>query len=129
MGYCLYGNDIDATTNPIEAGLGWITKLKKGAFIGSDVISKVKENGPTRKLVAMVAESKVFPRHGYDLAVEGKKVGVITSGTVSPVLDKPIALGYVDIEHAKVGNNVSFVIRNKEIPAKIVKLPFIDSRV
>jgi len=125
MGYCLYGNDIDQTTNPLEAGLGWITKLKKGVFIASDVLNKVKEEGVKRKLVAMTSDEKSFPRHGYDLTIDGKKVGHITSGTVSPVLGKAIAMGYVDAVYAKEGERINFLIRGKEIPATIVKLPFV----
>lgn len=125
MGFCLYGNDIDNTTNPIEAGLGWITKLKKEEFIGQDVLKKVKEEGLKRRLVALVSSEKVFPRHNYDLSVEGTKIGFVTSGTVSPILEKAIAMGYVDIEHATEGNTINFLIRGKETPAKIVKLPFI----
>ncbi|MFZ5948817.1 MAG: glycine cleavage system aminomethyltransferase GcvT [Stygiobacter sp.] len=125
MGFCLYGNDIDQTTNPIEAGLGWITKLKKENFIGKDVLVKTKENGPKRKLVGLISSEKSFPRHGYDLSVNGNKVGVITSGTVSPVLEKAIALGYVESEFSKEGTQVNFLIRGKEIPAFVTKLPFI----
>lgn len=125
MGFCLYGNDIDKTTNPLEAGLGWITKLKKEEFIAIDVLKKVKEEGLKRKLVALVSDEKVFPRHNYELSVNGQVVGFVTSGTVSPILEKAIAMGYVEIEHALEGNVVNFLIRGKEIPAKIVKLPFI----
>lgn len=125
MGFCLYGNDIDQTTNTIEAGLGWITKLKKPHFIGKDVLVKTKEEGPKRKLVALISEEKCFPRHGYDLSVDGKKVGHITSGTVSPILEKAIALGYVESIYAKEGTQVNFLIRGKEIPATVTKLPFI----
>jgi len=125
MGFCLYGNDINETTNPIEAGLGWITKMKKGDFVGVDAIAKVKESGVKRKLVAMITDQKAFPRHGYDITKHGNKIGVITSGTVSPILEKPIALGYVNIVEAEVGNKINFLIRNKEIPATIVKLPFV----
>jgi aminomethyltransferase len=127
MGFCLYGNDIDQTTNPIEAGLGWITKLKKAEFIAKDVLLKVKEEGPKRKLVPMISEEKAFPRHGYDLSVNGKKIGQITSGTVSPVLDKAIALGYVDKQFIKEGTIINFVIRDKEVPAAITKLPFVKN--
>lgn len=127
MGFCLYGNDIDQTTNPLEAGLGWITKLKKPSFIAKDVLLKVKEVGLKRKLVPIISDEKSFPRHGYDLSVNGKKVGYITSGTVSPVLDKAIAMGYVDSEFAKEGNQINFLIRGKEIPAVITKLPFIKN--
>ncbi len=127
MGFCLYGNDIDQTTNTIEAGLGWITKLKKPEFIAKDVLVKVKEENPKRKLVPVVSDEKAFPRHGYELAVDGKIVGHITSGTVSPVLDKAIALGYVDLPFAKEGSKINFVIRGKEIPAVITKLPFVKN--
>jgi aminomethyltransferase len=125
MGYCLYGNDIDQTTNPIEAGLGWITKTDKGNFIGKEVIVKVKQEGPGRKLVAMISDEKTFPRHGYDINGDGKKVGHITSGTVSPVLEKPVALGYVDKPFNSPGSSVAFKIRDKEIPAVVTKLPFV----
>ncbi len=125
MGYCLYGNDIDQTTNPIEAGLGWITKTEKGDFIGKNAILKMKQEGPTRKLVAMISDEKTFPRHGYDITVEGKKVGVITSGTVSPVLEKPVALGYVNKSFNAPGSTVAFKIRDKEFPALVTKLPFV----
>ncbi|AFH48359.1 Aminomethyltransferase [Ignavibacterium album JCM 16511] len=124
MGYCLYGNDIDQTTNPLEAGLGWITKLNKSDFVGKDALLKAKEN-ITRKLVAMISEEKTFPRHGYDISANRKKIGHITSGTVSPILDKPIALGFVEKDFSAVGTEVNFVVRGKEFPAKIVKLPFI----
>jgi aminomethyltransferase len=127
MGYCLYGNDIDQTTNTIEAGLGWITKLKKTEFLGQDVLIKVKETGLTRKLVPMISDEKAFPRHGYDLSVEGVVVGKITSGTVSPMLEKAIALGYVESEFAKEGNKINFIIRGREIPAVITKLPFVKN--
>jgi aminomethyltransferase len=124
MGYCLYGNDIDHTTNTFEAGLGWITKLSKGKFIGSDTLSKIKADGITRKLVALVSEQKAYPRKGYDLTYQGNKIGYVTSGTISPMLNKPIALGYVDKQYAKEDETINFLIRGKEIPAKIVKLPF-----
>jgi aminomethyltransferase len=125
MGYCLYGNDIDQTTNPIEAGLGWITKSDKGEFLGKNAILKVKQEGPVRKLVAMISDEKTFPRHGYDITAEGNKVGVITSGTVSPVIEKPIALGYVDKPFNSSGSMVAFKIRDKEFPAVVTKLPFV----
>jgi aminomethyltransferase len=126
-GFCLYGNDIDQTTNPLEAGLGWITRLNKKDFIAKDALLKVKADGLKRKLVAMLSDQKAFPRHGYDLTINNQKVGVITSGTVSPVLDIPIAMGYVDVDYASEGNEINFNIRGKEIPAKIVKLPFIKN--
>lgn len=127
MGYCLYGNDIDKTTNVLEASLGWITKLDKGEFNGKESLLKIKQTGVKRKLVAMISDEKTFPRHGYDIMVNGTKVGIITSGTVSPVLEKPIALGYVNSEYASPGSQVNFVIRGKEVPARVVKLPFVKT--
>ena len=125
MGYMLYGNDIDKTTNPLEAGLGWITKLNKGNFIGRDVLLKAKSEGLNRKLVAMVGNDKSFPRHGYEIKAENNRIGEVTSGTVSPVLEKPIAMGYVNVSYANEGNDVNIVVRGRETPVKIVKLPFI----
>lgn len=125
MGFCLYGNDIDQTTNTLEAGLGWITKLTKPEFIGKDALLKVKESGLNRKLVAITSDEKTFPRHGYDISVNNNKVGFITSGTVSPMLEKPIAMGYVETKYAEIGSDVNMLIRGKEVPAKVVKLPFV----
>jgi aminomethyltransferase len=125
MGFCLYGNDIDQTTNPLEAGLGWITKLSKPNFISKDVLLKIKEKGLNRKLVAITSDEKTFPRHGYDISANSNKIGVITSGTVSPMLDKPIAMGYVETKYAEMGSKINFLIRGKEVPAKVVKLPFV----
>jgi len=125
MGFCLYGNDIDQTTNPLEAGLGWITKLKKQEFIAKDVLLKAKADGLKRKLVPLITEEKAFPRKGYEITSSGKKVGTLTSGTVSPVLDKAIALGYVETQFAEENTKLNFLIRGKEIPAKVTKLPFV----
>ena len=125
MGYCLYGNDIDKKTNPLEAGLGWVTKLSKQEFVGQKSLLKIKEQGVTRKLVAMTSDEKIFPRHGYDIMFNHSKIGVITSGTLSPVLDRPIALGYVEKQYSEIGSEVNFLIRGKEVPAKVVKLPFV----
>ncbi len=125
MGFCLYGNDIDQTTNPLEAGLGWITKLSKSDFIAKDVLVKVKENGLNRKLVAITSDEKTFPRHGYDITVNNNKIGTVTSGTVSPMIDKPIAMGYVETQYAEIGTEINLLIRGKEVPAKVVKLPFV----
>jgi aminomethyltransferase len=125
MGFMLYGNDIDQTTNPLEAGLGWITKINKDKFLGKDALVNIKSNGLKRKLVAMLGNDKSFPRHGYEIKHDNKKIGEITSGTVSPILEKPIAMGYVDVSEASEGNEVNFVVRGKESAVKIVKLPFI----
>lgn len=124
MKMALYGNDIDQTTNPIEAGLGWIVKLKKGDFIGSEVIRSVKEAKPTRKLVCLVLKEKAFPRHGYDIFKNGDKVGQVTSGTVSPSLGVPIAMGYVPADLSKPGGMVDIVIRDKRFAAEVIKPPF-----
>lgn len=125
MGYCLYGNDISEKTNPLEANLGWITKLGKGNFIGRDAIRAAKDSGLKRSLVGMQSIARSFPRHGYDVSVDGKVVGSITSGTLSPTLGQGIALGYLETQYAGEGHPVSFIIRGKEVPAKVVKLPFI----
>jgi glycine cleavage system T protein (aminomethyltransferase) len=125
MGYCLYGNDIDKTTTTLEAGLGWITKLKKGEFIGREILVSQKENGLKKKLVPIVFNVRAFPRKDYEIQKEGKNVGRITSGTVSPILEKPIAMGYVDIEFAKEGEIIDVMIRDKAISASITKLPFV----
>lgn len=124
MGYCLYGNDINDTTSPIEAGLGWITKFTKD-FINSEELKKQKENGPARKLVAFELDERGIPRQGYDIVDEnGKKIGEVTSGTMSPSLEKGIGMGYVPSEIAGVGNKINIQIRKKVVPATQVKLPF-----
>jgi len=124
MGYCLYGNDIDDITSPIEAGLGWITKFTKD-FINSEELKAQKENGSARKLVAFELDERGIPRQGYDIVDEnGKKIGEVTSGTMSPSLEKGIGLGYVPAEIAGFGNKISIQIRKKVISATQVKLPF-----
>ncbi len=125
MGFCLYGNDIDETTNPIEAGLGWITKVNKGDFIGRDAIVKIKTEGVRRKLAAIISVEKVIPRQGYEISQNGDTIGIITSGTLSPILGHPIALGYVNNEYIDSEVQLNVKVRDKEIPIKIVKLPFI----
>jgi aminomethyltransferase len=125
MGFCLYGHDIDETTNPIEAGLGWITKLDKGDFIGRESILRAKSRGIARKLAGFTLEDKAFPRQGYVIHAGGADTGRVTSGTFSPVLDKGIGLGYVGIAFAKPGSHLSVAVREKEIPATVVSLPFI----
>lgn len=122
---CLYGNDIDKTTNPLEAGLGWITKLDKGDFIGRDVLLKVKEEGVNRRLVAFELDGPGFPRHGYKIFKDEEELGVVTSGTVSPMLEKGIGLGYVKKGFTKVGTTIEIEVRKKMIPALIIKPPFI----
>jgi aminomethyltransferase len=125
MGFCLYGNDIDQTTNPLEAGLGWITKLSKQEFVGKESLSLAKSEGLKRKLCGFISDEKIFPRHGYDIRSDGKTIGKLTSGTVSPVLDKPVAMGYVEKDFCTEGTEVLLAIRGKEIPARVVIIPFI----
>jgi aminomethyltransferase len=124
MGYCLYGNDINDTTSPIEAGLGWITKFTKD-FVNAEALAKEKEQKPKRKLVAFELDEKGIPRHGYDI-VDGDEnvIGVVTSGTMSPCLQKGIGMGYVPRTSAKRGTQIFIQVRKKAIPATIIKLPF-----
>jgi aminomethyltransferase len=124
MGYCLYGNDIDDTTSPIEAGLGWITKFTKD-FVNSEALKAQKEAGITRKLIAFELTERGIPRQGYDIVdAEGNKIGVVTSGTMSPSLGKGIGMGYVPKVVSKSGNEIFIQVRKKAIPAVVVKLPF-----
>ncbi|MCD6355444.1 MAG: glycine cleavage system aminomethyltransferase GcvT [Prolixibacteraceae bacterium] len=127
MGYCLYGNDIDDTTSPIEAGLGWITKFNNGRkFIDREFLIMQKNEGVTRRLRGFIMLERGIPRHGYELVnSEGSIIGTVTSGTMSPVLNKGIGMGYVAKEYAAFGTQIFVKIRNKTIPAEIVKLPFI----
>jgi len=127
VAYCLYGNEITQDTNPLEAGLGWITKINKGDFIGREALLKFKEKGYTRKLVGLVSDEKCFPRHGVEVTANGDFIGVVTSGTVSPMLNYPIALAYVKVDFADEGTVVNFKIRDKEFPARVVKIPFIKN--
>ena len=125
MGYCLYGNDIDDTTSPLEAGLGWITKLNKERFTQKENLVHQKEKGVSRKLVGFVLEDRRVPRHDYPiLNLDGTSIGKVTSGTMSPSLNHPIGMGYIDSSEAKIGNNIQISMGNKLLPAKIVKLPF-----
>ena len=124
MGYCLYGNDIDDDTSPIEAGLGWITKFTKD-FINSEELQRQKEEGVSRRLKAFELEVRGIPRQGYDIVNEtGDKIGIVTSGTMSPSLKKGIGMGYVQKGFTKLGTKIFIQIRNKAVPATIVKLPF-----
>ncbi len=125
MGYMLYGNDINDQTSPIEAGLGWITKLKKGSFNGSEQIAASKAAGISRKLVGLEMEDRGIPRSGYKILHEGEAVGEITSGSLSPVLNKGIGLGYVPTSLAKPGTELAVQIRNKACSVRVVKTPFI----
>jgi aminomethyltransferase len=128
MKYCLYGNDIDKTTNPLEAGLGWITKTDKGDFIGRDAILKIKDEKPKRKLVGFIMKERGIPRHGYPVYKEAEEIGIVTSGTQSPILEKAIGLAYIRRDLAKTGTEIDIGIRNRKIPADIVKKSFVDSK-
>ena len=131
MGYCLYGNDIDDHTSPLEAGLGWITKLNKTAdFNSKQILLDQKSQGVSKRLVGFLMKDKRVPRHGYPiLDTDGNVIGEVTSGTSSPSLDEPIGLGYVKKEFAKAGTPIMIALRNKNIDAEIVKLPFVDPTV
>ena len=124
MGYCLYGNDIDDTTPPSEAGLGWITKFTKD-FVNSKVLAETKTKEGSKKLVGFELDERGIPRQGYDIANEqGVKIGTVTSGTMSPSLNKGIGLGYVPMGVSKPGDKIYIQIRKKAVPATVVKLPF-----
>ncbi|WP_034039931.1 glycine cleavage system aminomethyltransferase GcvT [Wocania ichthyoenteri] len=124
MGYCLYGNDIDDTTSPIEAGLGWITKFTKD-FTNSENLKAEKERGVERKLIAFKLDGRGIPRQGYDIVDgNGQKIGIVTSGTMSPSLGVGIGLGYVPTIFAAVDSKINIQIRKNAVPATVVKLPF-----
>jgi len=125
MGYCLYGNDIDDSTSPLEAGLGWITKFTK-EFTNHEALKAQKEKGIERKLVGLIMEEKGIPRQGYELlAPDGTKIGLVTSGTMSPTLDVGIGLGYVAVAYSKPESELLVQIRNKTLRARVKKLPLV----
>mgnify|MGYP000633449533 FL=1 len=126
MGFCLYGNDLDDTTSPIEAGLGWITKFVEGKdFVNRPMLEKQKAEGVTRKLVGFEMVDRGIPRHGYELVNdEGEKVGVVTSGTMSPTRKIGIGMGYVKPEYSKVGTEICIDMRGRKLKAVVVKPPF-----
>ncbi|WP_396194215.1 glycine cleavage system aminomethyltransferase GcvT [Flavobacterium sp.] len=124
MGFCLYGNDINDTTSPIEAGLGWITKFTKD-FTNSENLKKQKEAGVSRKLIGFELVERGIPRHDYEIVdANGNKIGIVTSGTMAPSLGKGIGMGYVTTEFAAVDSDIFIQIRNNNVKAKVVKLPF-----
>ena len=124
MGFCLYGNDIDDTTSPLEAGLGWITKFTK-EFTAKDILEKQKAEGIKRKLVGFEMVDKGISRHNYEIKdVAGNKIGYVTSGTQSPSLQKAIGMGYVTVEHSAIGSEIFIAVRDKLLKAKVVKIPF-----
>jgi glycine cleavage system T protein (aminomethyltransferase) len=124
MGFCLYGNDIDDTTSPLEAGLGWITKFSK-EFTARNILEKQKAAGITRKLVGFEMIDKGIPRHHYEIKdAAGRKIGFVTSGTQAPTLQKAIGMGYVDMPHATIDSEIYISVRDKQLTAKVVKIPF-----
>ena len=125
MGFCLYGNDINEETNPIEAGLGWITKFNKD-FIDKDRLEAIKSDGPNRKLVGLKIIDRGIPRNGYEVVnPDGQIIGEITSGTMSPTLGIGIGMAYIDRNFSKKGTPVNVQIRNKKIAAEVVGIPFL----
>ena len=124
MGFCLYGNDINDTTSPLEAGLGWIIKFSK-EFINSENLQVQKEAGVTRKLIAFEMQERSVPRHDYEIVdSSGAVIGIVTSGTMSPTLNIGIGLGYVTVENSKIDSEIYIRIRKNDVKAKVVKLPF-----
>jgi len=124
MGFCLYGNDINDSTSPIEAGLGWITKFTKD-FTNASHLQEQKQKGVSRKLVGFEMVDKGIPRHDYVIQdMDGKSIGIVTSGTQSPSLQKPIGMGYVSPDFANEGSEIFIAIRDKKLKAKVVKVPF-----
>ena len=124
MGYALYGNDLDETRSPLEAGLGWVTKLDKGDFIGRDALIRRKEAGLTERLSGFMLKQRGFPRHGYGVRVNGARVGEVTSGVLSPSLQQGIGLAYVPVAASKPGTAIEIEIRDRRTPARIVRPPF-----
>lgn len=124
MGFCLYGNDIDDQTSPLEAGLGWITKFSK-EFTAKQILEEQKKNGVERKLVGFEMVEKGIPRHGYEIKDRsGERIGVVTSGTQSPSLGKAIGLGYVKTSQAGIGSEIFIAVRDKLLKATVSKIPF-----
>lgn len=124
MGFCLYGNDINDTTSPIEAGLGWITKFNK-EFTNSANLKAQKETGVSKKLIGFEMQERAIPRHDYEIVdANGNTIGIVTSGTMAPSLNKGIGMGYVTTENAALDSEIFIRIRKKDVPAKVVKMPF-----
>ncbi len=124
-GYCLYGNDIDKTTNTIEAGLGWITKPKKGEFNGKAKVDSELANGSARKLAGFIVNGRLAARHGYEIHDDNGKIGHVTSGSISPCLNKNIGLGYVETKYSAPGSKIKIKVRNDFVEAEVVKIPFV----
>jgi aminomethyltransferase len=126
-GLCLYGNDIDEETTPLEAGLGFVVKLKKDSFIGKDALVKQKAEGIKKKRIGLTMLERSIPRQGNDVFKDNQKIGVVTSGTFSPILEKGVAVAYVSVENAVEGNAVEIKIRDKMAKAQIARFPLYDA--
>ena len=129
MKYVLYGNDIDETTNALEAGLGWVVKPAKGDFIGREALEKVRAAGVQRKLIGLEMTERAVARHGYPVQKDGRAVGIVTSGSYGPSVDKYIAMAYVETALAGIGTELAVEIRGQAKAARVVKTPFHPSRV
>lgn len=123
-GLALYGNDIDDTVTPLEAGLGWLVKFDKGEFVGRDLLARQKERGVPRRLVGFTTDERVIPRHGMPVFSDGEKVSEVCSGTMSPTLGIPVGTTYLPTARAKEGTKFEFEARGRRVPARVVKLPF-----
>jgi aminomethyltransferase len=124
MGYALHGNDIDERRSPLEAGLGWITKLDKDDFIGRSALLDQKQAGVRERLVGFICQERGFPRHGYAVHVNGEPAGEVTSGIVSPMLQRGVGMAYIASEYAKPGTRIDIMVRDRAIPAEIARPPF-----
>jgi aminomethyltransferase len=124
VGYILYGNDLDERRTPLEAGLGWVVKLDKGDFVGRDALARQKEDGVREKLTGFVLQDKGFPRQGYEIRYQGEPAGEVTSGVLSHSTGQGVGLGYLPVEAAKAGTEIEVVIRDRAIPARVVRPPF-----
>jgi aminomethyltransferase len=129
MKYALYGNDIDQTTNPLEAGLGWVVKPAKGDFVGREAIERVRAKGPRRRLVGFEMVDRAVARHGYRILHDGQEVGQVTSGSYGPSVDRYIGIGYVPTSLAAVGTGLAVDVRGRPQSARVVKTPFHPPRV
>ena len=123
-GMPLYGNELDRETNPFEANLGRVVKLEKGEFVGRRALHRIQQEGPRRKLIGLAMRDTAIPRHGYAVRADGSEVGTVTSGTLSPTLGERIAMAYVPVDRAAIGNEFEVVVRERAHPAEQVKLPF-----
>jgi aminomethyltransferase len=124
MGYALYGNDIDEEHTPLEAGLGWVTKLDKGEFIGRDALVRQKEAGVQQKLVGFLLKERGFPRHGYAVQWQGSDAGVVTSGAHAPSLNVGVGMAYVPAQASKAGTPLDIIVRERAVPAEVTRPPF-----